>query len=303
MHNRYREQAREAWSKARRKALWGKVRANLQGHSTDILNFDDVSQTFHLRTAFPRGIQEIPVRKIVGSVGRYQDFVDTFLPKNQAMQDRWQSVASLYLDPSGPGAPPIDVYKVGDAYFVSDGNHRVSVVNQLGLPTIEANVKEFKETVYGLTNSRTVDQALAETERHTFFEHTELNEVHPECDIRLTASGGYEAMLGQIVYYQYVLGEIDGTEKTLEEAAIAWYTFLYQTTVQIIDDACVMDLFPDRTSADFYIWITRSHHDLERQYGEQVSMQTVVADIEKQATPSFTRKIYHGLHKWLKQRS
>ena len=100
MYNRYREQAREAWSKARRKALWRRIQANLQGQPANILNFEDVSQTFNLRTAFPRGIQEIPVSKIVGSVGRYQDFVDTFLPKNQALQDRWQSVCLLYTSPS-----------------------------------------------------------------------------------------------------------------------------------------------------------------------------------------------------------
>jgi hypothetical protein len=39
--------------------------------------------------------------------------------------------------------PPVSLYKLGDAYFVLDGNHRVSVARYHGVPAVEADVTEF----------------------------------------------------------------------------------------------------------------------------------------------------------------
>ena len=38
------------------------------------------------------------------------------------------------------GVPPIEVFQVGSVYFVSDGNHRVSVARASGFKEIEAYV-------------------------------------------------------------------------------------------------------------------------------------------------------------------
>ena len=39
--------------------------------------------------------------------------------------------------------PPVELYKIGDAYFVLDGHHRVSVARYHEVPTVEAAVAEF----------------------------------------------------------------------------------------------------------------------------------------------------------------
>jgi hypothetical protein len=39
--------------------------------------------------------------------------------------------------------PPVELYKLGDAYFVKDGNHRVSVARAHGQAFIEAYVTEM----------------------------------------------------------------------------------------------------------------------------------------------------------------
>jgi len=49
--------------------------------------------------------------------------------------------------PASTGVPPVHLYKVGDAYFVLDGNHRVSIAKEMGLEEIEAYVTEFKTRV------------------------------------------------------------------------------------------------------------------------------------------------------------
>ncbi len=40
--------------------------------------------------------------------------------------------------------PPVSLYKVGDAYFVVDGNHRVSVARYHGVEWMDADVTEFR---------------------------------------------------------------------------------------------------------------------------------------------------------------
>jgi hypothetical protein len=39
---------------------------------------------------------------------------------------------------------PVELYKVGEAYFVVDGHHRVSVARFHDVPTVEAAVAEFR---------------------------------------------------------------------------------------------------------------------------------------------------------------
>jgi hypothetical protein len=52
--------------------------------------------------------------------------------------------------------PPVSLYKLGDAYFVEDGNHRISVARYHGLPDVEADVTELWPT--------RIDRRDAETE-------------------------------------------------------------------------------------------------------------------------------------------
>ena len=45
------------------------------------------------------------------------------------------------------GYLPIELYKIGEVYFVRDGNHRVSVARANGLTHIEAYVTEIETDV------------------------------------------------------------------------------------------------------------------------------------------------------------
>jgi hypothetical protein len=86
-------------------------------------------------------VSDIPLDKIVGSVGRSREFTRTFRPRREEIRARWQRVFTFVH--SSCGLPPIEVYQVGDIYFVSDGHHRVSVARQIGLKVIEARITEF----------------------------------------------------------------------------------------------------------------------------------------------------------------
>ena len=113
------------YSTARQRALIEEWLSAFTGRTSDLLSFEEVKQNLMLRDSTYKGLQEIELDKIVGSLGRYRDFTRTFLPRNDKTQDRWRRVDAVAHDLGG--FPPIEVYQVGDVYFVRDGNHRVSV--------------------------------------------------------------------------------------------------------------------------------------------------------------------------------
>jgi len=87
------------------------------------------------------GIRVVDLEKIVGSVGRRRDFDRYFMPLRAAAGERWKRVdLAFYRDKV---LPPVSLYKLGDDYFVLDGNHRVSVARYHGVPAVEADVTEF----------------------------------------------------------------------------------------------------------------------------------------------------------------
>jgi hypothetical protein len=302
VHNLYQEAARHEWSQARRKALWLQLRASLGSKKINLIDFTQLAERFDLGNASYRGVQSIPLAKIVGSLGRYNDFVQAFLPTTENMSQRWQKVATLYLDPSSPGVLPIEVYQVGDSYFVSDGNHRVSVARQLGVGHIEAHVWEYFKPVAGLAPGVDIDTLVIEAERRDFLEITHLDELRPDHTIRLTAPGGYREMLNQIARYQQVLSWIDVTETPYEAAVTAWYDMIYKSTVLLIENSGVMKMFSNRTAADFFIWVRQHHQELEEQYGQPVLLEEAVSDINTQHQANFLHQSWRTWWGWLKQR-
>jgi hypothetical protein len=107
-----------------------------------LLSFDEAKDALVGWSQAYRGIRTVEVEKITGSVGRYRDFDESFLPLKVSMSDRWSRIDSAYH--RGNDLPVISLYKLGDAYFVRDGNHRVSVARYHGVGAIDAEVVEIR---------------------------------------------------------------------------------------------------------------------------------------------------------------
>lgn len=107
-----------------------------------LLSFDEVKSGLARCSQAYRGMQFIEVEKVAGSVGRYRDFDGSFLPLKQSMGYRWSRIDRAYL--RGENLPPVSLYKIGDTYFVRDGNHRVSVARYHGVEWIDAEVVELR---------------------------------------------------------------------------------------------------------------------------------------------------------------
>jgi uncharacterized ParB-like nuclease family protein len=83
-------------------------------------------------------IVTVPIRQIKGTLGRVDDFDSSFNPLHERSRTRWVSILTAIL--SDISLPPIELVQVGDAYFVQDGHHRLSVAHALGQEAIEARI-------------------------------------------------------------------------------------------------------------------------------------------------------------------
>lgn len=258
------------WQQARRAAFVEDALAALAGRSSDLFDFEQVSDKLGLSTACFRDLQTVPLDRIVGSVGRYAEFTRAFLPRADSLRERWQRVERMVT--SRHEMPPIELYKVGEVYFVRDGNHRVSVAKQRGKAEIKAYVWEYEAPIV-LQPDSDVDSQLCRAAHAVFMERTHLDRLHPEAEIRLTEPDGYEGLLREVEGYGRILSRIDGREIAGDEATALWYEMRYLPVVQIIRERCALEYFPGRTETDLYQWLGHNLAELDSHYGRQVSVR------------------------------
>ncbi len=244
------------FNQAYSRAFWGEIVNLFLGKSSELWSFDEVKGRLRLSQEVYKGLEDVPLDRIVGSVGRYHDFTNKFLPKKKNIQSRW---ANIYEQYNGmKGLPPIELYKVDDVYFVRDGNHRVSVARQMGNKTIEAYVVELQTPIDLEPNMTEKQWRSAEAYAH-FLDETHLDITRPAQErIILTEPSRYEDLLEHIRLYQSVLEHNQGTSLTLREACVKWYDNVYHPALQLIRRYNVLKFTPDRTEGDLYLWIVEN---------------------------------------------
>ncbi|MCB1056948.1 MAG: hypothetical protein KDD11_15720, partial [Acidobacteria bacterium] len=167
-----------------------------------LLPFEEVRKSLKLRHLVDRGIEEVPLEKIIGSLGRALEFDRAFLPRRESSRQRWERLARLADGPVG--FPPVDLYQVGDAYFVVDGHHRISVLQSLGAPSVEAHVKEFLTPV-PLAPEDSIEGVILRRGQADFLEATGLV-PKDERELLVTVGDGYERLLDHISVHRYFRG-------------------------------------------------------------------------------------------------
>ncbi|MBK6711757.1 MAG: universal stress protein [Chloroflexi bacterium] len=281
------EMAVRDFRRARREASLQQLLARMTGKPTDLLAYNDVSTKLKISGGEELGVQEIPLDAIVGSVGRYQDFTRSFMPRSDQDAERWVRVKTAVNDMTG--MPPIDVYKVGDAYFVIDGNHRVSVARQLGGKTISARVMEVNSRV-PLSNRADATEIICKSRYLEFLEYTNLDKLFTDVDLSMTFAGNYRALLAQIDHQrEHLIGE-RGEPVTYHEAVADWYETIYMPIIRLIREQGVLHNFPERTEADMYILLSERREELEEALGWDVDLETAVSDLANLHSPAATKQ-------------
>ena len=252
------------------------IRGYLTGRSADLLSYEDVRKKVRALETNKRELREIPIDAIVGSVGRHKDFTRHFLPRIENDQQRWARVHSLAEGLEG--LPPIEVYQIGEVYFVSDGNHRVSVARSQNSTQIEALVTLVETNVPLEPDIQPDDLIIKERYAH-FLQRTRLKETYPDLDLSMSEAGNYHVLEEQIAVHQWWVKEHKGEEIDYPAAAARWYRYIYWPVIQMIRERGMMRDFPERTETDLYVWIAKHRQDLAEELGWSVDAQTAVADL------------------------
>ncbi|MFN2290411.1 MAG: DUF4032 domain-containing protein [Anaerolineae bacterium] len=273
--------------RARRQAEREVRLARLTGKSAELLPFDEVRRSLGAKSRHDLGLRDIPIDAIVGSVDRYSDFTRSFLPLQDDGEERWARV-QVKVQEMG-GLPPIEVYKIGEAYFVHDGHHRVSVARQLEATHIDAFVIEI-ETSVPLSPEDNPKDLILKGEYADFLALTQLDKNRPEADLSVSVPGQHIVLLQQIEAYRRVTGLEEGQEASIAEAAVQWFDTEYMPVVELIREQEILEDF-DRTEADLYLWISEHRQALAKALEWEVGAGEAAADLVEQYSPKPERRI------------
>jgi hypothetical protein len=264
MNDELSSRVRADFSRARFKSFLNRAWAVLSGAPVNLLSYDDVKEKLHIGGPIYRGLHTVRTEQIAGSLNRYHQFDRAFLPTQDNLATRWQSVnRAFYEDVS---LPPVVLYKVGQVYFVVDGHHRVSVAREQGQEYIEAEVRECATKVNLTPDIKPEDLEILHDKVH-FLERTGLDTLRPGANIKLTIPDGFSRMLEHIAVHRYFMG-LDLKRDIREDEAVGhWYDTVYLPIVEEIRASKILKEFPGKTEGDLYLWVLDHQHYLVQSQG------------------------------------
>jgi sarcosine oxidase delta subunit len=224
MSRPFEAEVRQDFERARHRAFLSDVRAIIARRARDLIPYHEVRQRVSPEAESYRGVQTVRLDQIVGSMDRFQDFNRTFFPRQRFTAGRWQNVDRAYYQ--DVYLPPIQLYKVGDVYFVKDGNHRVSVARERGQEYIDAEVIEghIRAPFYAEMEP---NEMLLQAEYAEFLRRTDLDRLEPDHDIRPSALGRYDEIWEHIQGHRDWLSAIRHEPVSDREAVADWYQYIY----------------------------------------------------------------------------
>jgi uncharacterized ParB-like nuclease family protein len=278
------QRALEDFDAARFRAFRRAILATLTGRARHLLSVDQVLGAAGQEGRSSRGVKEIPLDRVIGSaspVAKGGDFDPGFLPVNRRLRDRWTRIYQAMTE--GDELPPIDVYKVGDSYYVIDGHHRVSVARALGRETLPARITEVATRA---PLGEGVDPAalLRAAEYASFLDVTQLHRSRPEARLECSRLGRYDEILAHIHGHRYFVALETGRQPSLAEAAASWYDNVYLPVVDLVRKHEVLGRLPGWTEADLYVEITRRWLALSQAgvpAGPETALESLLVDRPK----------------------
>jgi hypothetical protein len=211
------------------------------------LSFQDVVDALGRVDEVSLGRQIIPVDRIVGSLDKVRDFDPKFRPRSGRNRQRWERIAEAAR--RGESLPPIDVYQIGDMYFVRDGHHRVSVHRALDLGTIEADVRLVRTLVEPDDVRQHSDLADREL-RRLFMQRVPLGRS-ARAALQLSDPKQYPALAEMVEAWTARLMFAEGQVLHRIRAAQRWYAEEYTSVVRMIDEGDLRR--KGETAADAYM--------------------------------------------------
>jgi hypothetical protein len=249
--------------RARRHQVLSALAARLRNDTVDVvqsMSFDDVVEALGRRAENYLGTKVIPLDAIVGSVDKVRDFDRRFRPTTGRSRQRWERLARASR--TGEEIPPIDVYQVGDYYFVQDGHHRVSVARSLRLDVIEAHVTAIDTFLTPVDIS-----ARADLERK-YWRRLMLERVPFTGEARAAVAVDdpfdYGVIAETVEAWAARTMHAEGAYFNKATMAARWYAEEFRPVVDMIEDAGVRG--EDERPAEAYLRVACERYRLIREH-------------------------------------
>lgn len=239
--------------------------------ANESLSFSEVLDALGRRGERQLGIQEIKLDQIVGSVDKARDFDRRFRPTSDRSRQRWQRLAEKSR--LGEHLPPIDVYKLGNLYFVIDGHHRVSVARALGQPVIDAQVTEVDTVIStdGVGGRRDLD---GKNWGLRFLKRVPLTGER-RAAINCTDPANYHRLAEMVEAWACRLMHQEGAYFDKATMAERWFDEEYSVVLDLVNAAGVLG--PDETGADAYIRVAHERYRLIREHDWNTGIMQAIA--------------------------
>ncbi|WP_332642981.1 ParB N-terminal domain-containing protein [Aeromicrobium sp.] len=249
--------------KARRHQVLSGLAARLRNDAEDVvqsMSFDEVVDALGRKAENYVGTRVIPLDAIVGSVDKVRDFDRRFRPTSAVSRQRWEKLARASR--TGEIIPPIDVFQIGDYYFVRDGHHRVSVARSLGVKLIEARVTAIETFLAPVGIDARADLELK------FWRRLMLQRVPFTGEARAAVAVNDPAEYGEIAEAVEAWAtrtmQSEGAYMDRETMAARWYAEEFVPVVAMIDEAGVRG--EGERPAEAYVRVACERYRLIREH-------------------------------------
>jgi ParB-like nuclease domain len=253
---------------------------------TTLLELDQAEQRLRPFGRRYVGVRAIPVASIVGTDSRSGDFDREFRPRRAELRSRRHRLAERFPDGQ---FPPIVVSKLGEAYFVLDGHHRVAVARELGMATIDAEVTELR-AFWQLGPNADVVELLHGEQHRIFMEESGLAEVAPpDVCISFSRLTAYRELLGSVHSHGYHLMLERGRVLAPRDVAADWYEHVYLGALETFHRE---GLEPQATTGDLFLCVQERRRELLLEHSnatlEDAAREVLAAD-EQRSRPRLRR--------------
>jgi hypothetical protein len=255
--------AQHDFMRARRRATIGRLAAALRLEPDDVgvvLPFQEVVDALGFVSEHSLGLRVVSIEAIIGTVDRGRDFDRHFRPTSGRARARWEQIATAMR--RGDAMPPVDLYKIGEIYFVRDGHHRVSVACALGRKEIDAYVTEVQTRV-GADRTITLADLPLKSHERVFFERVPLPE-DARREIRLTDPWDFAKLAEGVEAWGYRLTQDRGEPIDRSETARLWLETDYRPVVQMLREADLIGRHQTETEA--YMRVSAERYRLLRDH-------------------------------------
>lgn len=295
-------QTDEDFSKAHNKALFNEIQHFLNPDEATLISFSDIKKLLKPKEETYKGMQTVPVKLIVGSESRYQDFDNKFFPKKMHLKARWEHIDMAHI--KDINLPPISLYELGGVYFVRDGNHRVSVAKAKEIEFIDAEVVSLQSEIKLKPSDslKKMTKQVINYEKRTFYSETCFGDITDYWSLDFSVPGQYDVIYNHILTHKYYINMNKTEEIELDKAILSWFKTVYIPVLHVINKHHIMKYFVGRTKSDMYVYIIKYWDEIKQKFGSTYTLDDIADSFTLKFGDSWIKKIKNKIKKLILKR-